>query len=146
MVDPEWGWSRLEADCGRSGSRWNGWSLCCWSLMGTGWTLCNAETVEGQPAQYILYQLHQRQHGRLQPFLLWFIVCWTNVNCFHHRQQCERLDTPHSFLSTYCVSLPSNYHHRAVFPPHSTTGFISQQAGTVYFNVHHQMKVFHLMP
>lgn len=24
----------------------------------------------GQPAQYVLYQLHQRQHGRLQPFLL----------------------------------------------------------------------------
>lgn len=56
----------------------------------------------GQPAQYVLYQLHQRQHGRLQPFLLWFIVCWTNVNCFHHWQLCERLDVPRL---TLCLPL-----------------------------------------
>lgn len=46
----------------------------------------------GQPAQCVLYQLPQRQRGSLQPFLFWFIVCWTNVNCFHHWQLCDRSD------------------------------------------------------
>lgn len=48
----------------------------------------------GQLAQHVLYQLALRQHSRLQPFLLWFIVCRTNVNCFHHWQLCERSDVP----------------------------------------------------
>lgn len=76
----------------------------------------------GQQAQCVLYQLPQRQRGRLQPFLLWFIVCWTNVNCFHHWQLCERSDVP-SF--TPCLPLnvrlcPYAIPHNACLPPHST--------------------------
>lgn len=87
----------LEAVGGDSGSRWRGGGLLV-PLLFDGNRLtpkqCRDGGGPGQSAQHVLYQLQQRQHGSLQPFLLWFIVCRTNVNCFHHWQLCERLDVP----------------------------------------------------
>ena len=93
---------------------------CGRCLMGTCWPLSRGL---GRPARPVLYQLPQRQRGRLQPFLLWFIVCWTNVNCFHHWQLCERLDP----VSVFCLPLnvclclcPSTQSPQCPLPPHST--------------------------
>lgn len=95
----------------------------------------------GQTAQHVLYQLHQRQHGRLQRFLPWFIVCWTNVNCFHHWQLCERLDVP---SLTPCLPLNVRlrllcYPHNTHFHPHSTLSS-SLNCQAVSFYVPYQIK------
>lgn len=91
-------WFRLETVCRTTSSRWKAGGFLELLVFDEN-RLNPAQSRDGggglgQPAQYVLYQPHQRQHGRLKPFLLWFIVCWTNVNCLHHWQLCERLDVP----------------------------------------------------